>query len=154
MATKDPRYQNPYGNWNVTTEGDVEGRSTKQLGTFKGYVDDIAFALSNQCFYSLKFSLVPELEEIKQVAPSQKEVSIQFDIESGTWDMKPEERVKFFQNVFSNRNGVYVSIGHSYASATISNDKIKTQQELQHAALIEAKKHLTPEQIKLIQSIK
>ena len=37
-------YKNPYGIWIVTTEGDCEGRSTRHLGVFQGYIDDIAFA--------------------------------------------------------------------------------------------------------------
>lgn len=35
-------YKNPYGIWIVTTEGDCEGRSTRHLGVFQEYIDDIA----------------------------------------------------------------------------------------------------------------
>lgn len=41
--------------WQVTTEGDCEGRSMKTLGYFVGGVDEIALHLANQCYYSLSF---------------------------------------------------------------------------------------------------
>ena len=48
-------YTNPYGLWEVTTEGDCEGRSRKGLGVFEGYLDDIAFYLANKAYYTLEF---------------------------------------------------------------------------------------------------
>ena len=51
-----------FGKWVVTTEGDVEGRSTKQLGTHEGYVDDIALALADHCYYTLDFTLAKGLD--------------------------------------------------------------------------------------------
>lgn len=47
-----------YGTFEVTTEGDCEGRSVRHLGTFTGYIDEIAFALADKCYYSLRFSLL------------------------------------------------------------------------------------------------
>jgi hypothetical protein len=44
----------PVGWWDVTTEGDCEGRSTKQLGTHYGHVAEIAFSLKD-CGYSFHF---------------------------------------------------------------------------------------------------
>ena len=35
-------YDEVFGTWEVTTEGDVEGRTTKNLGNFTGYIDEIA----------------------------------------------------------------------------------------------------------------
>lgn len=49
---------NTYGTFTVTTEGDCEGRTIKHLGTHTGFIDEIAFALSDKCFYSLYFSPV------------------------------------------------------------------------------------------------
>jgi len=49
-----------YGTWVVTTEGDVEGRTTTQLGTYTGNVHDVAFHLANKCHYALSFTLVDE----------------------------------------------------------------------------------------------
>ena len=36
-------YRELYGTWSVTTEGDVEGKSTTNLGTYTGYVDEIEY---------------------------------------------------------------------------------------------------------------
>ena len=49
-------YQNLYGLWKVTTEGDEEGRTTKSLGIYEGWVDEIALYLSDKCYYSLTFT--------------------------------------------------------------------------------------------------
>lgn len=48
-------YDNPFGIWHVTTEGDCEGRSPRDLGFHEGYIDEIALALADKCFYSLYF---------------------------------------------------------------------------------------------------
>ena len=39
------KYTN-YGTFKVTTEGDCEGKSTRDLGVHTGYIDEIAFALA------------------------------------------------------------------------------------------------------------
>jgi|TARA_R100000750_G_C2335181_1_gene91815 hypothetical protein len=44
-----------YGLWEVTTEGDCEGRTTRNLGIYEGYVDDIALTLADQAYYKLSF---------------------------------------------------------------------------------------------------
>lgn len=49
---------NTFGTFTVTTEGDCEGRTIKNLGTHTGFIDVIAFALSDKCYYSLYFSPV------------------------------------------------------------------------------------------------
>ena len=59
------KYKDIYGYWIVTTEGDCEGRTTKTLGTFKGYIDDIALSLANKCYYSLCFTKIKEPTEEK-----------------------------------------------------------------------------------------
>ena len=69
---------NPYGTWKVTTEGDVEGRSVRQLGTHTGYIDEIAFGLANSCFYSLDFDRV-ENDHV-DLSPKSKEVNIRIEM--------------------------------------------------------------------------
>ncbi|MFB5758977.1 hypothetical protein [Paenibacillus medicaginis] len=44
---------NIYGIWEITTEGDVEGRSTKKLGTYKGSLFDAVKKYGDQGCYSL-----------------------------------------------------------------------------------------------------
>ena len=43
MPVKPP-YDNPYGIWEVTTEGDCEGRTTRRLGVYSGYIDEYSDA--------------------------------------------------------------------------------------------------------------
>lgn len=94
------KYNNIYGVWKVTTEGDCEGRSTKNLGTHEGYIDEIAFSLVNLSFYSLKFTKIGEgNKNIKQ----KKEVHIQLDIESGTWDMESRQKLEKLKKLFIDR---------------------------------------------------
>jgi hypothetical protein len=50
----------PVGYWEVTTEGDCEGRSTRHLGIHRGHICEIALALAGAAEYSLKFEQVPE----------------------------------------------------------------------------------------------
>jgi hypothetical protein len=45
----------PVGWWKVTTEGDCEGKTTKQLGTHYGHVAEIAFSIAEGRGYSLCF---------------------------------------------------------------------------------------------------
>ncbi len=48
--------------WKVTTEGDCEGRTMKDLGMFRGNVIEIAKHLSGHAFYALHFSEVKTSE--------------------------------------------------------------------------------------------
>lgn len=50
-------YDNPFGIWHVTTEGDCEGRSTRDLGIHEGYIDEIALALADKCCSIMRFHL-------------------------------------------------------------------------------------------------
>ena len=109
-------YSNPYGTWIVTTEGDVEGRSVKQLGTFTGFIDEIALYLANKCFYSLNFS---KTEMVKEFKPTKDEVHVSFDIQSGTWDMNSSQRANVAREIFKNRP-VTIREGQYYASFVIS----------------------------------
>jgi hypothetical protein len=44
------------GIWVVTTEGDCEGRSTRNLGIYNGVVEEIALHLADKVEYQLNFS--------------------------------------------------------------------------------------------------
>lgn len=50
---EDAGKYNPVGMWNVTTEGDEEGRTVRGLGVHEGHLGDIMFALAPATFYSL-----------------------------------------------------------------------------------------------------
>lgn len=42
--------------WNVHTEGDIEGKSIRDLGIFFGSIEDIAFRLRGTATFTLSFS--------------------------------------------------------------------------------------------------
>lgn len=109
-------YLSPFGLWEVTTEGDVEGRSTKNLGTHEGFVDEIARNLAGTECYSLHFRRVHPKAHAYKTAVAAKQVSIQFHIDSGTWDLSPEAREKKAREIFKDRHGVTVEKGNYYAS--------------------------------------
>ena len=119
---KSNNYVNPYGLWKVETEGDCEGRSVRQLGIYEGYIDEIAFGLADKCYYSLQFTYLSKDDINQKFVPKKDSVNINLNIESKTWDLKPDERVKWFENFLIGRD-VIVSRGSSYAAVTISNRK-------------------------------
>lgn len=47
-----------YGYWQVSTEGDEKGKSTRNLGVYHGNIDEIAFALADRVMWSLSFKLI------------------------------------------------------------------------------------------------
>lgn len=108
------QYINPHGAWKVTTEGDVEGRSIRQLGTFEGYIDDIAKGLADKVFYSLQFKrmgdtiTVPEPKDVKCV-------NVSLDIDSNTWNMTRDIRADLMSEVLKDRP-VKITEGNYFAS--------------------------------------
>ena len=116
-------YHNPIGRWKVTTEGDVEGSTTKQLGVYNGHIVDIALSLAHQSYYSLTFSLPENLmKSIKQ-----KEVSLVLNIDSGTWDMDRDSRVANIENFLRNAESETdfgVEDNNYFASVKIINNEV------------------------------
>jgi hypothetical protein len=114
----NPKYNNVYGNWEVTTEGDVEGRSTKYLGTYEGNIQDIARKLAKKTFYSLSFKNVPKLEEIED-NKNVKEIAIHFDIESGIWDFTDKQRIEKIKELFKNFDNIKICNSNYFVSFII-----------------------------------
>lgn len=114
-------YRKSYGAWKVTTEGDVEGRTKKHLGTFEGHIDEIAKALADEAYYSLQFTRIGD--HIQVPPPTKKKkVSCTLNIDSRTWDMSREERALVMREVLKDRP-VSVSEGNYYASFVINFDE-------------------------------
>ena len=133
-------YKNPYGIWIVTTEGDCEGRSTRHLGVFQGYIDDIAFALAEKCCYSLEFEKV--CTDIPVPKRALDEVNVTLDINPETWKLSPIDRIGFFRNMLQDRN-TFVSKGSAYASVTLSRKNLeKDKREVALAKLTAEEKVL------------
>ncbi len=118
-------YNSAYGLWRVTTEGDCEGRSVRDLGVHSGYLDEIAFALADKCYYSLCFKLV---EPLQLDVPQRSKVNIMLDIDSGTWDMQGGQRINFVANLLKDRD-VSVKPCNYYSSVELVMGKTAEQQK-------------------------
>lgn len=111
--------QSTYGLWEVTTEGDEEGRTTRNLGTHEGHFDEIAFKLASQSYYSLRFRVI-DSTEFRDKKPTGTKVAVSFDIGTGTWDLRGEELAAVYEQWFK-KNGrkVTVEAGGVYAGVTL-----------------------------------
>lgn len=123
-----------YGIWKVTTEGDCEGRSSRNLGIFEGYLDDIAFYLVDKAYYTLEFEKIsiPRISH-EDVRTEQSEVNVSLDISSETWDMSSKERIQEFKKLLSRRN-VHVTESQFYASVKLCQNA-PTEEERRQKAL-------------------
>lgn len=117
----------PVGLWKVVTEGDVEGRSTKDLGTWPGHIVDIAFALANQAGSVLQFQRAnpKDLETSKSTTPLDK-IAIRLDCGTGAWNLKQSVRVAAYQKIIS-KSAAQVSCdvcdNDSFASVSLVRKK-------------------------------
>lgn len=112
-------YNNPIGVWRVTTEGDCEGRTTRDLGIYEGHIVDIAAALGRFAYYSLHFRRVEEAK-LPPVPDGAQRVPIVLDIESGTWGMSPTERADHIANMLGPHPRLLeVAKGGIYAGVTL-----------------------------------
>ena len=130
MTKRAGVYTSPYGVWRVTTEGDIEGRTTKELGTHEGYVDEIALALADKRgSWSLNFQLVEPMP--RPYEPKKSEITINLHPESG---IKTYEQ---FQDFFAGRPIELVR------SRQHNSVVIKTNQTIKADLIKQAKAKLT-----------
>lgn len=114
------KYKNTYGTWSVRTEGDVEGRTMKHLGTFTGHIDEIALHLADKCYYTLVFSAT---DTVTEFIPKKTSVNVTLDIDSETWKLGNVERKNEISKLFKDRP-VTIELGQYYTSFILSsNDK-------------------------------
>ncbi|WQZ49413.1 hypothetical protein Z3_97 [Bacillus phage Z3] len=76
---KKPIPFNPEGVWEVTTEGDCEGRSVRRLGTYEGHILDIVRQLAGQAYYQLTFERAKPAT-LAQSLPKGTRRSVQFHV--------------------------------------------------------------------------
>jgi len=92
-ATLRPEWpDSPVGIWKVTTEGDEEGRTEADLGTWQGHIADIAAGLADKCMWRLNFIPSKASEDLPEPSEKRKDVDITLDRSSGTRDMDPTRR--------------------------------------------------------------
>jgi len=111
-------YKSSYGLWEVSTEGDCEGRSTTQLGKYFGHMDEIALFLADRCFYSLQMNKIAD-DCYDFGEPTKKGVYVQLGIKSDTWDMDGDHRAEVIGEAYKDRP-INVREGKYYASVYIS----------------------------------
>jgi hypothetical protein len=109
---------NPVGWWEVTTEGDCEGKSTKLLGVHYGHVAGIALSLGNKGGYSLSFYPAKQPKDVTETPkePEEyiavtKEIHIHFP--NGIYSINIVEK-------FLNTNLVTVSESKYYKSVKLT----------------------------------
>lgn len=108
MEHTNKTWMNPIGYWDVSTEGDCEGRSMRRLGIFKGHFADIALALADKCCYTLWFTKVDEDKMILPKIQTKDEVDIAFSDSTGVdcFEMCKELRpILEKDNIFVTRGG-------------------------------------------------
>lgn len=111
-----------YGTFKVTTEGDCEGKTTKYLGMYTGYIDEIALTLADKCGQSLTFHQI--FPETLKFQPKRKEVRISFYFDSGVYNFRTaEEKFNYFKELFKDRDVVVDDAGWSCGCILKSNAK-------------------------------
>lgn len=135
--------------WHVTTEGDCEGRTTRDLGVHFGQLDDIAFALSGSSCYKLQFDLVDPKDWARNSPKT--EVFVGLGIESKTWDLRGEALADYFRRMLDGRD-VAVQIGNYHASVKLVRDADPECQEMarRDALRAAALAKLTPEELEAL----
>lgn len=116
-----PPYDDPYGIWEVTTEGDEEGRTTRRLGAYEGYLDDIAAEFADEAMYSLSFS---KRKKPKIVNPKPKRAYVSISIDARTYDLSSEDRQATLADLLKTRP-VYVTKGSYYNSVNLNFKKFE-----------------------------
>lgn len=121
--------------WHVTTEGDCEGRTTKDLGVHHGYLDDVAFALAGNACYKLEFKLIDPLDWGRCVGRTDVHVSL--GIESKTWDMRGLALEDYFRQMLSGRD-VAVKASNYHASVQLVRGVDSERQEAARREMLRA----------------
>ena len=114
-------YKN-YGTFKVTAACKCEKRMTMiDLGIHTGYIDEIAFALTNECFHSLNFKLVNPSTTL-DLTPKENKVRISLDFDCGAYGLNYPDAMNYFREFFSDRD-VQIIDSHGFCSCTISTQK-------------------------------
>ena len=137
-------WENSYGYWQVTTEGDCEGRSTRTLGVFKGHYHDIAMALADKSCYSLRFKRIPEEQMELPKIQTRDKVQITF-----------EDSIRVEHNVMipSVQKAIGVCdivVGPGMWDGHVTLSRKETEEMKRAKAMMKLKATLTPEEIKIL----
>jgi len=95
--------------WKVTTAGDVEYRTRKDLGIYEGDIIDIAFHLADKEVYELFFERIYPVE-VKEFKPTGDKVNVRVD------SMNYQSTKK---HLSENDKGVIVNTGNIYKTVEL-----------------------------------
>ena len=129
----------PQWNWKVYSIQGEEADRAVYLGTFYGYIDELAFALADKAGWSLRFELCEPLD----MTPKRKKVVVEIDSVRRGVDSK-EEEVAVFKDYLKDRP-VAIKAAPYYSGVELTTEK-RTAQEIVNDVL----GRLTPEELNAI----
>ena len=144
MSLGQKSWENPVGFWEVSTEGDCEGRSMRRLGIFNGHFCDIAFGLADKCCYSLHFRKIDPSEMIVPFGRKRESVQITFD------DVSYREPDVVIEGVRKIANPINIDVEKGMWNGHVTLRSPVSAEERKARALAKAKEKLTPEELEVL----
>lgn len=144
MNSAKKSWENPEGFWEVSTEGDCEGRSMRRLGIFKGHYCDIALALADQCCYSLHFRKIEPADMVPPAGCEREKVQITF---SDSNFREPDAVMNGVRPVANARN---ISVEAGMWSGHVTLYRPCSEADKKARAIAKAKAKLTPEELEVL----
>ena len=138
-------FMEPYGLWEVSTEGDCEGRSVRKLGIFRGNYQDIAFALADKCYYVLWFKKLDETKFNLPKVKTRDSVDILFD---DSHSISRDEMVANVKAVLSADPTISVQPGRWGGCVKLCSKK--TEEDLRKVAIEKMRQTLSEEEMKAL----
>jgi hypothetical protein len=124
--------------YQVTTEGDCEGRSVSNLGIWEGDIVDIALGLANRCAYSLTFK---EIQIKKPLKPTGTEVDITI------WNSDLTNETMIITNL---RNDTRVKSLRSDLSMWRGKISLASEEDIEEMRMRALMQQLSPEDVALL----
>ena len=129
---------NIFGTFNVTTEGDCEGRTTRHLGSYTGYIDEIALFLAKDAEYALTFK---QTESPEKYIPTKPKVHVVLT----NHNVKSDSALNKIKDAFKDRP-ITIKESDFYAAFSIHTDNFDEEKTAKAKALGK----LTAEEKKLL----
>ena len=144
MNLQHKSWMHPVSFWSVTTEGDSEGHSVKDLGTFYGHYVDIALALADKACYALHFERINEEDLKLPIMQTRDNVLIAFRDSSG---IKSDCMATSIRSAISDSGAsVYAGMWEGY----VSIQRAETEEMKKTKALNKLRNTLSPEEMALL----
>lgn len=108
-AAKYAASTSPVGLWRVSTEGDVEGRTNRDLGLWDGHVADIAALLADKAMYGLRFDHA-EVTLPAGTEPARKAVTVAISVAGVPTSFRNADRSAFMLHWLGSRPPEHVDM--------------------------------------------